>query len=385
MPNDDAARRQLEGVGLVTLTLVGWSSIPLFLRYFAPHIDGWTANGWRYGAAALFWLPVLLIVGARGALPAGLFAAALVPATINAAGQVCFTWAHYLLDPGLLTFSLRSHIVFVTIGAALLFPAERLIVRRPLFIVGVSMVVVGTLATIALTPQDHASTASTASGYLASQPRLALALGVGLAVLAGAFFAGYALSVRRYMAGVNSILAFAAISQLTAAAMLALMLTLGHDHGLAALPTAWHDAGALTPFRFAMLLLSALIGIAFGHVGYYMSINRLGVAVSSGVIQLQPFCVTLVSMAIFGELLTGGQWVGGTIAVAGAGAMLYTQHRAQRGRHADPMDEFDDLPPDHVAAAASVEADNTQPHDPQPDNHTPGNNQPGPARQDARP
>ena len=40
------------GIVTVVMTLIGWSSIPLFLRYFATEIDVWTSNGWRYAVAA---------------------------------------------------------------------------------------------------------------------------------------------------------------------------------------------------------------------------------------------------------------------------------------------------------------------------------------------
>ena len=352
---------------LVVLTLLGWSSIPLFLRHFAESIDGWTSNGWRYGFAALLWLPVLIVVGARRKLPTALFKLALVPAAFNIVGQVCFTWAHYMLDPGMLTFALRAHIVFVTVGAALLFASERAVIRRPLFLIGIALVVGGTSATILLAPPGQASTASEASGVLAGSPGLARALGVALSIAAGALFACYALSVRKYMVGVNSIVAFAAISQYTALAMIVLMLALGGASGLTALPTAWASHGALTVMGFWLLVASSIIGIALGHVGYYMSINRLGVAVASGVIQLQPFVVSIASLLLFKELLTAGQWVAGAIAVAGAGSMLWSQHRATKGkppllaRWSRATALVDDLPADHVAAAAEAQRQDNRP------------------------
>jgi len=366
-PTDSqAAPSQLGGVVLVVFTLLGWSSVPLFLRYFAEDIDGWTSNGWRYGFAALMWLPVLLVAAARRKMPKGLFIAALVPTAFNIVGQVCFTWAHYMLDPGMLTFALRAHIVFVTIGAALLFASEREVIRRPLFLLGVVLVIGGTSATILFAP-ERPSTASEASGVLADDPALARTLGVALSIAAGALFACYALSVRKFMVGVNSILAFAAISQYTALAMVGLMLGFGTSYGLTALPTVWHEgAGNLTVLGFWLLLASSVIGIALGHVAYYMSINRLGVAVASGVIQLQPFVVSIGSLVMFKELLTGGQWVAGAIAVGGAGSMLWSQHRAQRGKaplfairhkadHAGPAP--DEFPADHVAAASMASDD----------------------------
>lgn len=368
-----AAPSQLGGVVLVVLTLLGWSSIPLFLRHFAEDIDGWTSNGWRYGFAALLWLPVLVIVGARKKLPPGLFKLALVPAAFNIVGQVCFTWAHYMLDPGMLTFALRAHIVFVTVGAALLFASERAVIRRPLFLIGIVLVVGGTSATILLAPPGKVSTASQASGVFADDPALARTLGVILSIAAGALFACYALSVRKFMVGVNSIVAFAAISQYTALAMIILMLAMGGAFGLTALPTAWLDDGALTVTGFWLLLASSVIGIALGHVAYYMAINRLGVAVASGVIQLQPFVVSIASLLIFKELLTAGQWVAGAVAVSGAGSMLWSQHRAmkgkppllawwtERGRAPQPVE---DLPADHVAAASEAQGERIEPVEP---------------------
>lgn len=345
------------------MTLLGWSSIPLFLRHFAEDIDGWTSNGWRYGFAALIWLPVLIVVALRGRLPKGLYVAALVPSAFNIVGQVCFTWAHYMLDPGMLTFALRAHIVFVTVGAALLFASEREVIRRPLFLIGIALVIGGTSATILLAPEGKASTASQASGVLADDPALARTLGVVLSIAAGALFACYALSVRKCMQGVNSIVAFAAISQYTAAAMIVLMLAMGGAAGLSALPSGWADAGALSVTGFWLLLASSVIGIALGHVAYYMSINRLGVAVASGVIQLQPFVVSIASLLLFKELLTSGQWVAGAIAVGGAGSMLWSQHRAVKGKppllarwRKTRTPEIGELPGDHVAAAASSEA-----------------------------
>ncbi|MEO1278137.1 MAG: DMT family transporter [Planctomycetota bacterium] len=357
------APSQLGGVALVLMTLLGWSSIPLFLRHFAEDIDGWTSNGWRYGFAALMWLPVLLVVGARRKLPKGLYVAALVPSAFNCIGQVCFTWAHYMLDPGMLTFALRAHIVFVTLGAALLFASERAVIKRPLFLIGIALVIGGTSATILLAPPGKVSTASEASGVFADDPGLARTIGVALSIAAGALFACYALSVRKFMVGVNSILAFAAISQYTALAMIGLMIGLGTAAGLSGLPSSWHSAGALTETGFWLLIASSVIGIALGHVGYYMSINRLGVAVASGVIQLQPFVVSIASLLVFKELLTAGQWVAGGIAVAGAGSMLWSQHRATKGkpplfapRMKTTKPELRELPADHVAAASLADS-----------------------------
>lgn len=318
-------------VTLIVMTLLGWSAVPLFLKHFAGLIDGWTSNGWRYGFSALLWAPVLIYGASKRSLPAGLWRASLMPALFNSLGQTAFVWAHYKIDPGLLTFGLRLQIVFVSIGAFLLFPAERRVVRNPGFLIGALLVLGGTMGTILL-GRDAGHAASNAAQAVATSSAADRALGVGLAIASGLLFAAYALSVRRNMQNVPSLTAFAAISQYTAAVMVALMLVLGTDHGL----TAW----ALPPREFGMLLLSAVIGIALGHVFYYAAIARLGVAVSSGVVQLQPFFVTAASAVLFGERMTTLQIVCGVVAIAGAGTMLSVQHQlAQRDRAARELEE----------------------------------------------
>jgi drug/metabolite transporter (DMT)-like permease len=329
------------GLVLVIMTLLGWSSVPLFIKHFSGSIDVWTSNGWRYGFSALLWAPVLLWGRWNGTLPAGLWRAALVPSIFNALGQVAFAWAHYQIDPALLTFGLRVQIVFVAIGAALLFPAERRIIRSPGFLAGLALVFGGTMATVTLD-----------QGF----GQKATALGISLAISSGVFFASYGLSVRHFMHGFNPIQAFAAISQYTAAVMLTLMVLLA-DHG------TWHGLTlpglvpmmALSTGQIALLLLSSVIGIALGHVFYYASIARLGVAVSAGVIQLQPVIVGAASIVVFPNMpsLSGWQWITGCIAIAGAATILYVQHRMKPDPPpTDGVAPFDNLPVDMVAAAA---------------------------------
>lgn len=323
--------------GLITvlLTLAGWSAVPLFLRYFADHIDAWTSNGWRYSFAALCWAPVVVAKLFKKDMPPKIWKLAIIPALVNSIGQVCFTVAHYKINPGLLTFGLRSQIVFVTIGAAILFANERAIIRSPRFLFGLFLVMAGTTGAV-----------------LFGEPlQGATGVGVILALSSGVAFAAYALSVRHYMHGVNPIVAFAVISQYTALTQLGLMFALGDRFGAGALD--------LSTLNLAALLFSAVIGIALGHVFYYISIAKLGVAVSSGVIQLQPICVGILSYFIFKEQLSAGQWTSGAFAIIGAALMLYVQHRMTRSRPDEPIEKdiphFEDLPIDVVTAAAAGE------------------------------
>jgi drug/metabolite transporter (DMT)-like permease len=115
--------------------------------------------------------------------------------------------------------------------------------------------------------------------------------------------------------------------------------------------------------EFFYLALSGIIGIGLGHTFYYISIERLGVAVSSGVIQLQPILVSIASMFLFGEVMTPVQWACGALAISGAGVILYSQHRMSaaappaRGAGQDDLREFGTLPVDADVAAAVAESE----------------------------
>lgn len=319
------------GLATVVLTLVGWSVTPLFIKYFAPLIDFWTSNGWRYGFSALLWAPLLVVGYYRKKLPPGLFVAALIPGAINSISQIAFTKAHYLIDPGLLTFGLRAQMVVVAIGAAIMFPLERMAIRKPSFLAGLALVILGTAGTIAF-DEGFGSEANT--------------VGVLLALAAGSGFACYALAVRKCMVGINSMYAFAAISQYTAGSMIVLMLVFGERSGITAIE--------MPTDKIIWLLVSSVIGIGAGHVLYYISIARLGVAVSAGVIQLQPFVVSILSYIWFGDVLKWNQWVAGGMAVAGAVTMLAVQHITTQRNKRSQRDQSCELPADHVVASAEA-------------------------------
>ena len=86
-----------------------------------------------------------------------------------------------------------------------------------------------------------------------------------------------------------------------------------------------------------MLVASAFAGIAITHVTYYAAIARIGVALSTGVILLQPFITSTCSYFLFQERLTVGQWLSGLTALIGAIIMLNTQRRLSRSVTTEPL------------------------------------------------
>ncbi len=316
--SDRSESRSASGLILIVLTLFSWSSVPLFLRYFAGYLDGWTANGWRYGISAIFWAPVVIVGLLRRTLPRGLWIAAIVPSAFNCVAQSMFAWAPYFIEPGLLTFMLRSHIVFVTLGAYLLFPSERFVLRTKEFWIGIVIVFLGAAGVLLLGDEP---------------PRGATAIGVFLGLASGALYAGYALSVRYYMHEVHPIVAFSAISLLTAAVLVSTMLVAGKNFGL--------GVTTLSGGQLLLLTASAFIGIAFSHAMYYAGIVRLGVSMSSGIILLQPILTSIASFFLFDERLAGVQWFCGLASLCGAGVLLAAQRKAAGVAKVDTTVESD--------------------------------------------
>lgn len=346
MSGTSSGRAHAVGVLAIGLTLTGWSITPVIVSYLTPYLDAWTNNGWRYTIAALVWLPVLLIARARGTVPPGLFRKALVPSAINIVAQIMFTTGFYFVEPAMLIIGLRMQIVFVAIGAAILFAAERSVIRTPGFLIGASLATAGTVGVMIF--------------ELGEQTGLAgdrVVLGIVLAVLSGAGFGGYGLAVRAYMVGVPAYFAFAAISLLTASVLFVLMLIFAEGRG--AVPFS------LSPNLVGLLIAAAFTGIAGTHVFYYMSIARLGVAVSTAVLQLQPFVVGILSYFALDKALSLPQWLCGVVAVAGAGLVLFIQHRMRHvsrpAEAAAEVEDFSELPPDAVAAAVIAERESAEP------------------------
>lgn len=304
--HDRPHRLSTDGLAYIVVTLICWSSVPLFLKHFSKFIDGWTANGWRYGMSGLFWLPLLMVMAWRGKLPRGLWRAALVPSICNISGQICFAWAPYFINPGLQTFLLRMQILFIAIGSYLLFPNERKLLRSSVYWLGIAVVFTGSVGIMMLNPQ---------------RSRSAEVLGVILALCGGAGFACYSLAVKHYMRNISPMYSFAAVSNYTALVLVILMLILGRGHG--------NEVFDFSKAEFGKLVASAMLGIALSHGLYYAAMNKLGVAVSTGVILLQPVIVSVGSLFLFDERLTAGQWACGLVAISGAAVTLYAQQRIQ--------------------------------------------------------
>lgn len=281
------------------VALLCWASVPLVLKHLTHTIpDGFTTNAVRYPAAAILYLP-LVIVALRDPAQRRLVPLTLLPTIPNLAGQTCWAWAPYYIDPGLMTFGARTSVIWAIVLAVLFFPIERSLLRSPRFWAGILLSFGGFLG-VALFEQT-VRTRTTQFGLL-------------LAGVSGFFGGLYVVGIRAAVGPMKPFTTFAFVSAFTAVGCLA-MAPLGE-------PSSLLHAGAAS---FGLLLLSSFLGIAFAHGLYYFAVQRLGATICAATATLSPFITAAASRVIFQERLDPVQWLGGIVLVCGTALVIWSQ------------------------------------------------------------
>jgi drug/metabolite transporter (DMT)-like permease len=312
---------RVTAIACMIAATLGFGIIPIFLKHFAQFLDPWTVNGIRYSAGALFWLPFLLVLdrrsGGSGAAAPGrsVWRDAAVPSVVNVVGQAAFGIGPYFVPASTMGFVLRLSFLFTIVFGLAAIAEERLLIRQPAFWLGTVLSLAGVVAMFA---EEVRGGVGSVSG---------LVIIVATAVAWGA----YSVTVRRYMAGYSARRSFAVISLYSSASLVLLMLLFGRVGSLAEI-----SAGL-----WANLMLSALIGIAFGHVLYYRGIHELGPVVASGMSLATPFVTCLAAAILLGERLSGIQWIGGLLVVFGGGFLVLARARIERSAP-QPSPDLDD-------------------------------------------
>lgn len=300
-----------QGIIAFVLVILTWASMPLFLKYFTAFLDGWTVNGLRYGVAILIWLPFLLWHLQRRTVTPGIFKDACIPAAGHLMGQVCWGLSPYYNDASIMHFIGRSTFLFMIVFGFLLLHEERRLIVRPVFWVGVAGTVAGVIC-MYLGGARHGATSP---------------LGVLLLLGAGAGWALYGVTVKKYMGRHSARLSFAVISLYSGPTLIALMFVFGD----------WRLIPTLTLSTWGWLVLSAATGIAMAHVLLYVALKRYGPIVTDGVFQLIPFMTVLGAYLLFGERMTALQWAGGFILIGAAYALLIAKRQTHIRRIADTV------------------------------------------------
>jgi drug/metabolite transporter (DMT)-like permease len=300
-----ATTRRFDLIGTLALAanVVFWGCTPVLLKELTGHVeDGWTANGLRYPLAAVLYWPVLFSGWRSGRLDRRLLGRAMVPASLAMAGQIFWALSPYYVGAITMGFLIKGAVVWGIVGAMVLFPEERPLLRSKRFYGGLALAAAGVVAL------------SVAQGALEDR---VTGLGVLFLLACSLFFGLYGVSVRYTMSGVHPLLAFAVVSQCVAAGTLTLMVL-------------WGDPGAaldLPPEGWALVAASSLLGIATSHVFYYVALLRLGASLATSMHLVGPF-VTLAAASIFlGESMGAFEWGAGLVLIAGGGLLLAAQEK----------------------------------------------------------
>lgn len=278
------------------VSIISWSSIPLFLKYFTDSLDAWTVNGVRYVIAALLLLPALRTHPHDCLRWRRFWFNAAVPAVINSIGQVGWALIPYYVTASVMGFGIRASFLFTIVGSLWLLPEERYLLHsRPFW--GGGILCIAGLSALFWGSLRQAS---------ASVPGLLILLG------SAAIWGFYGITVRKFMSAYPPHCSFAAIGLYTSVILLVLMLSFGRISRLL----------LISPLDFGLLSLSAILGIALAHVLMYYVLNRLGAIVEAGAEMMTPFLTFCGAALIFGERLSMLQWAGGLGVIAGCVLMV---------------------------------------------------------------
>lgn len=286
----------------LSLAVLCFSSIPIFLKHFTASLDAWTVNGFRYSVGMLIWLPYVLRNHRLGGDGTGtVWRKAVEPAAVNVLAQVTWALAPYYNDASLIGFVLRSTFLFSALFSYVLLREERALVRHPVFVAGA----IGIVAGVYLMYCGRLTAAGTSL--------------TGLAIMLGtaACWAMYGVSVQRKLQAFPARLSFGVISIYTCSVLLILMFLLGRPAELAAL--SGRDA--------TLLVISAVLGIGTGHVLLYRAIHILGPVLTQSAFSVMPFAGALIAFVVLGEVLSVTQWFGGILVVGCCAVLLWFKSR----------------------------------------------------------
>lgn len=277
-----------------------WTIAPLYIELLTGYVDLWTQNFLRYCVSFVFWTPFLILWTLRGGLSRSLFIRALIPSVFNIATQSCYAGAFYYAEPAYVTLVTMTLVFWVTLFSMVFFPAERSLLKNAAYWTGVVLSGAGACGVVMSHPEFSA------------RPTI---IGTVLAASMGLGWGCYTVSFKALLGDVDSRLSFSIITVYTVLGQGILAFVLGRPA----------DCLALDAVRWSYVIISAMCGIALGHVFYYAAIRRIGATIPTMFLLLRPFTVLLLSAALFSERLTALQWLFGLLLVTGSAFFIFAQ------------------------------------------------------------
>lgn len=287
-----------------TLAAIGalfcWSFGPIVIKYLSEYLDFWTQNFLRYSVACLFWLPFLIYSVKTKRLDTRVWRKAIVPALANVIMQSLFACAFYYIGPAFMTLLGKSSLIWIASFSLIFFPEERSLVRSKRFWMGLALSVMGVVGVLCF-KKDFAATRTLT--------------GIVLTLSMAFMWAVYTLSAKIAFKDTDSRQGFSVITIYTVV-------------GLSALALRFGDLGRCMQMgapRWALVVVSGIMSIAFAHVLYYTAMRRIGATIPALIVLVQPFIILAISRVVFGESLNVLQLLFGVILLLGSALAIWAQ------------------------------------------------------------
>ncbi len=279
-------------------------------------VDPWTLNGLRYGISALFWLPFLLPFRRKymyaevresdgTTVRRSLWRDALLPASVNSVSQAAYGLSFLYISASTVGFSLRLSIIPTIFFGYIFLREERQLLKTIGFWGGTLLSFVGL---IGIFQDEMIQVGSGDNDWLHGGGALALTM---------IFWGAYSVAVQKKTKIYSAFQSFAVISLYTAIVLVIGALIFGDLASLSLISAeCWRE-----------IVVSALIGIALGHVLYYYAIAALGSIVASSILLLSPIVTKSLAMIFLGEPIGWRSCLGGAVLLLGGFAIMLAQSR----------------------------------------------------------
>jgi len=282
-----------------------WSFGPIVIKYLSGYLDFWTQNFLRYSVACLFWLPFLLFSVKTKQLDTRVWRRAILPALANVVMQSLFACAFYYIGPAFMILLAKSSLIWIAGFSLIFFREERTLVRSKRFWMGLALSVTGVVGVLYF-KEDFVATRTLT--------------GIVLALSMAFMWAVYTLSAKVAFKDIDSRQGFSVITIYTVAGLSVLALSFGNLGRCTQMGTR----------QWALVVISAIMSIAFAHVLYYTAMRRIGATIPALIVLVQPFIIFAISRIVFGESLNIRQLLFGVILLLGSALAIWAQQHLKR-------------------------------------------------------
>lgn len=297
------SRKQKAGVAL-SLAILGWSFSPICIRYLQDMYDPFTQAGIRYFGAVLFIIPYCLLFHRESFQKA--FSRpipTLILSVINVFMQSTWTIGVYYSTASLGQILVKIQIPIVAFFSFIVFAKERSLIKRPLFIVGSLLGIVGSILLI-YKPSS-----------INEFPYLYRAI---ISLFLSAFLWGIYCVYGKYTVEkeLHPIPMFGVISIYTTIGLFILGGLLGEPGRMFQTNTSIH----------LLAIFSGLLPIAVAHSSFHYAQWHLGSAFCNTLLTLNPLITHFIALLLWkNEYLNTIQWIGTSILLLGCLLVLLTQ------------------------------------------------------------